>query len=327
MPNSLFNVSSMRYQSNLRMHENALTTAIERLASGKRINQAKDGPVDNYHTKKASNEILRTEKARQNSTDGASLLQVAEGTCNEVQSILHRIRELAIQSANDTVTSTERKYLDIEANGLLKEINRIVASTTFNTKQIFGNRGDSFSDEERNLGFPYEPMPNEPRRDTRLQYDPRDPDNEEIWRPFTAHNKKGEATRAGVLHIGSGAGKIDEVKVSLPEISYTSLGLQTLSITYQNGAARAIDDLDYAMNSISTIRSYMGSLVNRMDLRTEYSDDRTLALTDYVNRISDADFAKESTEMLSAQIKQQAATSVLAQSNSRLNVVLEMLAK
>jgi flagellin len=308
------------------MHENALTTAIERLASGKRINQAKDGPVDNYHTKKASNEILRTEKARQNSTDGASLLQVAEGTCNEVQSILHRIRELAIQSANDTVTSTERKYLDIEANGLLKEINRIVASTTFNTKQIFGNRGDSFSDEERNLGFPYEPNTNGPRRDPRDPYDPNHPDVK-VWTPFTAHNKDGEATRAGVLHVGSGAGKIDEVKVSLPEISYTSLGLQTLSITYQNGAARAIDDLDYAMNSISTIRSYMGSLVNRMDLRTEYSDDRTLALTDYVNRISDADFAKESTEMLSAQIKQQAATSVLAQSNSRLNVVLEMLAK
>lgn len=309
MAGTSFNVSSMISQHRLRLHHRAITTSIERLATGSRINQSKDDPFRNNESLKVNGEIESAKKARQNSTDGAALLQIAEGTCNEVQSILHRIRELAIQSANDTLTSTERQYLNIESTGLLKEIDRIVGSTTYNSKVVFGNKGDSFSGEGRNLAD-WVPFTG--------------PDG----KSFTARDANGNATsRAGVLHVGPSTSIPEEIKVTIPDMSAESLGLGTLSITYQGGATRAIDDLDSALSSVSTFRSYMGTLVNRLDMQVDYLDDRNISLTDYSSKIRDTDIAKESTNMISGQIKQQAAMSILAQSNARYGRVMELLAR
>ena len=298
MPNTLFSISSMMNQSKLRLHNKDLTRATERLATGQRINQAKDDPFRNYEAHNINSEINRIDKARQNSSDGSALLQIAEGTCSEVQNILQRIRELSVQSANDTLTDTERNYINIEASELLKEIDRIAASSTFNSKQIFGNKGDSFSDEQRDL---------------------------EGWKPFSAKDADGKETRAGVLHIGYGANKSDEVKVSIPEISAKNLGIDTLDLREQAGATKALDDLDSALSSLGTIRSYMGSIVNRMDNQVEDLEEKSINLNNYSSKIMDADFAKETTALTSAQIRQQAAISILAQSNSRIGKVLEML--
>ncbi|MCL1956415.1 MAG: flagellin [Fibromonadales bacterium] len=313
MSGTLFNVSALINHSKLRLHNKDLSRSIERLATGSRINQAKDDPFRNYEIKNVNSEIGRIDKARQNTTDGASLLQIAEGTCNEVQGILQRVRELAVQSANDTLSSTERFYLDQEAVGLLKEIDRIAMSSIFNSKQIFGNKGDSFSDEQRDL---------------------------KDWKPFSSVDKNGNPTRSGVLHIGYGAEKSDEVKISLPEISAKCLGLDSSTHTYtvgvdihdyafslatQNGATRAIDDLDFAINSVTTVRTYMGAIVNRLDIHNDNLLDKDTTLSDYSSQIMDADVAKESTELASSQIKLQAAISILAQSNARIGKVLEML--
>jgi flagellin len=306
MPFNIFNVDSMMGLNNIRRHTNKVETSTERLATGSRINQAKDDSFRNYESHNVMSEISNIGKARQNSTDGASLLQIAEGTCNEVQSILQRIRELSVQSANDTLSSTQRNYLNMEATDLLKELDRIAASSTFNTKQIFGNKGDSFSDEERDL---------------------------KDWKPFSAKNAAGNDTRPGVLHIGFGAEKPDEVRISLPEISAKSLGLDPMSpddtdrfnIETQNGATRAIDAMEAAMSSLSTVRSYMGVAVNRMENQVEDLDTRDIGLNDYTAKIRDANVAKISTEMVSAQIRQQAAISILSQSNSRIHSILEIL--
>jgi len=313
MSSALFSVTSLINQSKLRSHNKDLGRSIERLATGFRINQAKDDPFRNYEIKNVNSEIGRIDKAKQNSTDGASLLQIADGTCNEIQSILHRVRELSVQSANDTLTSIERHHLNLEATELLKEVDRIAMSSKFNSKQIFGNKGDAFSDEQRDL---------------------------KDWKPFTAKDKDGNATRPGVLHIGYAAGKMDEMKISIPEISAKSLGLDTsihtytvgvdihtyaFSLTTQRGATRAIDDLDFAINSITTVRTYMGAIISRLDIHTDDLMDKNVTLSDYSSTIMDANVAKESTELASAQIKQQAAISILAQSNARVGKVLEML--
>jgi flagellin len=303
----------MMNQSKLRLHNKDLNRAMERLATGSRINQAKDDPFRNYEIKNVNSEIGRIDKAKQNTTDGASLLQIADGTCNEVHGILQRVRELAVQSANDTLSSTERFYLDQEAVGLLKEMDRIAMSSIFNSKQIFGNKGDSFSDEQRDL---------------------------KDWKPFTFEDKDRNATRPGVLHIGYAAGKSDELKISIPEISAKSLGLDSSIHTYtvgtdmhtyafslatQRGATRAIDDLDFALSSVTTVRTYMGAVISRLDMHNDNLLDKDITLSDYSSKIMDADVAKESTEMASAQIRQQAAISILAQSNARIGKVLEML--
>jgi len=305
----------MMNQSKIHLYHKDFSRSLERLSTGSRINQAKDDPFRNYEIKNVNSDISGIGKANQNTTDGASLLQIADGTCNEIQGILQRVRELSVQSANDTLSSTERHYLDQEAAELLKEVDRIAMSSMFNFKQIFGNyKNDSFSGEERNL---------------------------KDWRPFSlGKDANGNESRAGVLHIGYSNGKMDEVKISIPEISAKTLGLDTSIHTYtvgtdihtyafslatQRGATRAIDDVDFALSSVLTVRTYMGSIISRLDIHADDLQDKNISLNDYSSKIADADVAKESTEMAASQIKLQAAMSILAQGNSRVGKILEML--
>ena len=350
MNNTLFNVSGMMYRNNIRLHERALSHSVEKLASGNRINHAKDDPFRNHETSDMNAKIRNTNKAIINSKDGSSLLQVAEGTCNEVQSILQRVRELSVQSANDTLTSTERKYLNDEVTELLKEVDRIAMSATFNSKQVFGNKGDSFSGEDRELRRPisdedrelkyWQPLAAKNAND--IYFKNHEENDLRYWKPFSTKDANGNELRAGVLHIGAGATKPDEVKVSIPELSAKSLGLKDLIIPYdsinvptltyhgvditsQNGATKAISDIDAAISSVSTIRTYMGILVNRMERQVEDLESKNIEMNDYVTKVKDTDFAKEVTAFTSAQIQMQAAVSMLAQSNSQVGRVLEIL--
>jgi len=350
MSNTLFNVSGMMHTNNIRLHERNISQAVEKLASGLRINHAKDDPFRNHETSDMNSKIKNTNKAIVNSKDGASLLQIAEGTCNEVQSILQRVRELSVQSANDTLSSTERKYLDNEVTELLKEVDRIAMSATFNAKQIFGNKGDAFSDETRNLRRPtsdedkdikyWQPLSTKNASD--IYFKNMEENDLRYWKPFSTKDANGNELRAGVLHIGPGATRPDEVKVSIPELSASSLGLKDLIVPYdslnvptltyhgvninsQNGAAKAINDVDIAISSVSTIRTYMGILVNRMERQVEDLESNNIGLNDYVNKVKDTDFAKETTTFTASQLQMQAAVSILAQSNSRVGRVLEIL--
>jgi len=325
MSSTLFNVANLKAQSQIRLYNKVLGRSIERLSTGIGINHAKDDPYRNYEIKNVNSDISRIGKAKQNTTDGASLLQIADGTCNEIQEILQRVRELSVQSANDTLSSTERYYLDQEAEELLREVDRIAMSSNFNFKQIFGNyRNDSFSGEDRNI----------------REWDENNKANQ--WKPFTFKRSDGTDIRPGVLHIGYANGKMDEVKLSIPEISARSLGLdrdlhtyivngtdlhtyEGFSLATQNGATRAIDNLDFALSSVTTVRTYMASVINRLELHDDDLLDKDTTLSDYSAKVMDADIAKESTELASSQIKLQAAISLLSQSNARVNKVLEML--
>jgi len=325
MASTLFNVASLINQNQIRLSNRDLGRSMERLSTGLGINQAKDDSYRNYEIKNVNSDVSRIGMAKQNSTDGASLLQIADGACNEIQDILHRVRELSVQSANDTLSSTERFYLDQEAAELLREVDRISMSSMFNFKQIFGKyTNDSFSGEDRNI--------REWNEDNKA--------NE--WQPFTLKRNDGTDVRPGVLHIGFANGKMDEIKVSIPEITARSLGLDrdlhtyislsgdlhtynAFSLATQNDATRAIDNLDFALSSVTTVRTYMGSIINRIDIHTDDLMDKEVSLSDYSTQIMDADIAKESTDMATSQIKLQAALSVLAQCNSRVGKVLEML--
>jgi flagellin len=362
-----FEVHSMALQRRLNWIGKSMEKSIHRLSTGTRVNAAKDDPFRNYEAGRLESEISSKERAKRNALDGASFLQVADGACSEVQNILQKIRELSVQAANDTLSSTERHYLNIEAEDLLKEIDRITASTTFNTKIVFGNRtefilqrvnelrskeqgGGTLTADERNfldseaskmlsgIDKKADYFSDEGRR--LLDWTPfsQTRDNNEVYWKVEDRIKSntvtlatvayvGKEVRAGVLHINSGATKVDEVKLSLPEVTARGLGLETLSLTYQNGATRAIDDLDAAISSINSIRTYMGVVGNHMDKQVEDLSGFNIGLSDYVGKIKDTDVAKESTEFAMAQIQQQAVTSILAQCNSRVSRVLEMLAR
>ena len=118
-----------------RNNTNAAGT-MERLSSGRRINRAKDDAAGMAISEKMKTQIRGLRKASQNTLDGISLIQTAEGAMNEVHSMLQRMRELAVQSANGTTTDDDRTAIQAEVNQLTSEVNRIANGTEFNTRNL-----------------------------------------------------------------------------------------------------------------------------------------------------------------------------------------------
>jgi flagellin len=126
------NVMSLNAQRNLNSSQSSLSTSIQRLSSGLRINSAKDDAAGLAISERFSSQIKGLNQAQRNANDGISLAQTAEGALGQVTNNLQRIRELAVQSANATNSSTDRAALQAEASQLLSEIDRVANQTSFN---------------------------------------------------------------------------------------------------------------------------------------------------------------------------------------------------
>jgi flagellin len=126
------NVPSLNAQRNLNTSQSALTTSLQRLSSGLRINGAKDDAAGLSIADRMTSQIRGLNQAVRNSNDGISLAQTAEGALQETGNILQRMRELAIQSANATNSASDRLALNSEVNQLKSELDRIAGTTSFN---------------------------------------------------------------------------------------------------------------------------------------------------------------------------------------------------
>ena len=125
------NVSSINAQRNLTKSGEGLATSMERLASGMRINSAKDDAAGLQISNRLTTQINGLAVAQRNANDGISIAQTAEGAMNETTSILQRIRELALQSANGSNSVEDRASLQLEVSALQEEIDRISSKTSF----------------------------------------------------------------------------------------------------------------------------------------------------------------------------------------------------
>ncbi|MBU0946102.1 MAG: flagellin [Proteobacteria bacterium] len=130
------NVPSLNAQRNLGKSQSALSESMQRLSSGLRINSAKDDAAGLAISDRMTSQIRGLNQAARNSNDGISLAQTAEGALQESTNILQRMRELAIQSANDTNSASDRASLQAEVNQLQQEMTRIASSTSFNGKNV-----------------------------------------------------------------------------------------------------------------------------------------------------------------------------------------------
>ena len=130
------NIPSLNAQRNLGKSQAALATAMQRLSSGLRINSAKDDAAGLAISDRMTSQIRGLNQATRNSNDGISLAQTAEGAMQEATNILQRIRELGIQSANDSNSLSDRTSLQKEVSQLQEELNRIATSTEFNEKKL-----------------------------------------------------------------------------------------------------------------------------------------------------------------------------------------------
>lgn len=130
------NVLSIKTYASLSQTSNRLEKSIQKLSSGLRINSAADDAAGLAISEKMRRQIRGLNRAALNAQDGISMIQTAEGALNESQSILQRMRELAIQASNDTLTSNDRLEIQKEVNQLRTEIDRISQGTEFNTKKL-----------------------------------------------------------------------------------------------------------------------------------------------------------------------------------------------
>lgn len=130
------NVASLNAQRNLGASQSNLNKSMQRLSSGLRINSAKDDAAGLAISDRMTSQIRGLNQAVRNANDGISLAQTAEGAMQESTNILQRMRELAVQSANDTNTASDRKSLQAEVNQLVSEMDRIASTTTFNGQKL-----------------------------------------------------------------------------------------------------------------------------------------------------------------------------------------------
>jgi len=135
------NVAALNAQKNLGMTQRSMNTSMARLSSGMRINQAADDAAGLAISENLRAQIRGMRQANRNANDGISLVQVAEGSLNEVSNMLIRLRELGVQAASDTIGNTERKFLDVEYQQLKSEIQRVTESTNFNGYDLLNGTG------------------------------------------------------------------------------------------------------------------------------------------------------------------------------------------
>lgn len=136
------NVQSLAAQRSLSEVKQEQDGALEKLASGSRINRASDDAAGLAISERLKADIRGSQQAKRNASDGISMIQVAEGGMNEISNILVRLRELSVQSASDTVGDKERAFTDLEFQQLSKEMERIASNTEFNGTKLLNGEGD-----------------------------------------------------------------------------------------------------------------------------------------------------------------------------------------
>lgn len=132
------NISALRSNRSLARNNNALSDSIQKLSSGYRINKAADDSAGLAISRKMKTQIDALYQSSRNSSDGISVLQTAEGALDEVTAMVQRMRELAVEAANDTYTMDDRKTIQDEIDQLAKEIDRLSEQTEYNTKNLLG---------------------------------------------------------------------------------------------------------------------------------------------------------------------------------------------
>jgi len=305
------NINAMITQNALRQNNTAMSKSLEKLSTGLRINRAQDDAAGLAMSEQMRTQIRGLGKAKQNAQDGIAALQIAEGGLSEISNIMQRQRELAIQAANDTLTSTERNYLNLEFQELTKEIARIAKTTDYNGKNMLNYNVDpnkSFGAVDENgvassftlhIGSGYSGAFTDPGDRTGHFANTM----AVTYTTIMADSVTGIVTVAGVRFGGDG-------------------GLRITSNSYSN---EAIDGLDKAIKSINGVRAKIGTYVSRLEYTINNIGNLEFNTQDAESRIRDTDFAKETTAFTRNQILVQSATSMLTQANSLPQTALSLI--
>ena len=280
------NVASLNAQRNLAMSTTSLSTSMQRLSSGLRVNSAKDDAAGLAIAERMNAQVRGMNVGMRNANDGISMAQTAEGALGKVGDALQRMRELAVQARNSTNSDADKTSLDKEFGELAKEIQRVLGGTTFNGKSILGAQAGSLT----------------------FQVGANTTANDSI--DIVTSNM---TTATEITSVAGTYGSVDTSRAKI-DSSANSAALATV-----------INNIDTALDKVNSERATMGASQSRFDAVVASLQINIENQSAARSRIMDADFAIETANLSRAQILQQAGNAMVAQANQLPQQVLTLL--
>ena len=282
------NIASITATNHLSKTQSVMEQAMERLSSGKRVNGAADDAAGLAISSRMTSQIRGLNQSIRNANDGISLAQTAEGALIEIENMLQRMRELAVQSKNGTNIADDRTYLNDEFTALEIEINRIAQATQFNSQDLFTTTGGGTTAFTFNIGY------------------------------SASDTQDSIGIQMGA--IGSFGGVGGAFAATGASAGYAGIGIDSAG-----NASNAIGAIDSELDFVRETRADLGATINRLNYTVDNLANVVVNTEAARSRIVDADFAQESAALSRAQILQQAGTAMLAQANAAPQSVLALL--
>ncbi|MGP1473950.1 MAG: flagellin N-terminal helical domain-containing protein [Treponema sp.] len=280
------NMSAMFAQRSQGVQDLKVQKSMEKLSSGLRINRAGDDASGLAVSEKMRAQIRGLNQASTNAQNGISFIQTTEGYLQETEDIIHRIRELAIQSSNGIYTDEDRTMIQVEVSSLIAEVDRIASAAQFNGMNMLTGRFARPTGENVVTGS--------------------------MW--FHIGANMDQRTQ---VYIGT---------MSAMALGIRNAGDETiLTLETPENANRAIGTLDEAIKKINKQRADLGAYQNRLEKTIVGLDIGAENLQASESRIRDTDMAEEMVEFTKDQVLSQAGTAMLAQANQSSQNVLSLL--
>lgn len=353
------NVSALNTYSRLTAANASKSNSLSKLSSGLRINKAGDDAAGLAISEKMKGQIGGLSQAKSNAQDGISLIQTAEGALNETHSILGRMRDLAVQSSNGTLSDDDRSAINKEYTALSDEIDRIRDTTEFNTKSLLTGEGDDAKSFTFQIGAnANQTMSVSIKNMSSTVLDVKGLDLTQAFSTSEIAAAKDKAVAAAFIadtttkyaadgKVDAAAGKTvadlqtaidtaadDAAKATAQKTYDDALATFTASDEGKAAAAAAetaivennpITKIDKAIKAVSAQRADLGAAQNRLEHTINNLGTTQENLSEANSRIRDVDMAQEMMSFTKSNILSQAATSMLAQANSMPNSVLSLL--
>ena len=284
------NVVSLNAQRNLTASQSSLSTSMQRLSSGLRVNSAKDDAAGLAIAERMNSQVRGMNVAIRNANDGISFAQTAEGALAKVGDSLQRMRELTVQARNGTNSNSDKDSLDKEFQQLATEIGRVLGGTSFNGQNILASA--------QTMTF-------------------------QVGANTTANDKIDINTTN--LTTDANITNVTTAKIDNTVAAGTTRTNSSPTASNATGLAKVMDDLDSAIDFVNGQRATYGATQNRFDAVISNLQSSVENQSAARSRIMDADFASETANMSRAQILQQAGTAMVAQANTLPQQVLSLL--
>ena len=317
------NASSLNAQRMMANSTNALDTSYKRLASGLRINSAKDDAAGLQISDRLTSQINGLNQGNRNAQDGISYAQTAEGAMDEMVNMYQRIRTLALQSANGTNSNEDRDALQQEVESLCCEIERISADTTFGGEKLLNGSKTSVdfqvgAEAKQTISLNF-------KKSVKNLQDDSDAEINGNW---------GVSNLIGTLGLKSKKDpKTDDASITdaqgYKKVSTTidgaSKDILAFDISKQDKAQDVLASIDSYIAAVDAKRADFGAVQNRLESTIRNQSNTSENVSAARSRIRDTDFASETAAMTQQNIIQQASQSILSQANQRPQVALSLL--